>query len=1244
MILKLYNIEHTLIGGLKNHKDAVVESELSTGDKTLSFSWNSRNKIQIPHEYYLRTDKDEFVVKENSKGSNGYRNIVAKLNLEEIEGRVWDDYVVKECTAQYAADYALTDTGWSCISTVPKDRIRNISLKKVSSYQILEKILEAFTCEVQYDTFQKIVYLKEKVGQDKGVYFASGINLKEVSDSGDTYDYATRIIPIGADGLEITGVNDGKRYLENYQYSNKVKTIIWEDTNYTDAEALKADADYKLNEISKPKKTFQAKVADLAKMKPEYGILSYSVGDTVTIMDNKEDIHEKQRITKTVEYLNNPEKNTCDISNTVLSFEEMQKKLFAAAECIENVTTDNGTIKGSSVDAIDVTQIIGLERYIAEDINDLKVDYLYVRSEFGTPYAVIGNGVLTQADVTNLTVTGREDSALSYITELHTTNAYGDYAKFGVVEADNIAALEARIDKITATEVTTEYLEANYAKINMANVDTASIRQGFLENLMVDQGIIADRVVSGEVVATKVLTGVKIDAADISTGKLDAANIEVINLNAANITVGTINGQQIAPGAIDMSNLSESLAGTITQTEKDVEEALSQAGIANQNATGAVSIANGKSTSYYQTTAPTGGTYSKNDIWFDTDDGNRMYYYSGSGWTATQFGTNAIVASAITAEKIASSAVTAAKISTGAVSADKIAANAVTAAKIASSSVTAAKIASSAVTAVKIAAGAVTTDKLSANAVTAAKIASRTITADKIVAGSITSTEINVSDLVSTGLIGANRITAKNILVDDLNALGATIGGFTIGAKYLANNTTTLAGASDSVYVGLDGISCGKKFKVTSLGVLTASSVDLTGKITASSGKIGGFTIGTSALYNGTTSKTSTTAGIYIGTGAIRAYGSASAYTHIESGKLTCTGANIKGSLYLDNGLYMYHTSGENEEAGYSNILSWKTYSESFVISASRSWWFNSSVNIGEGLYVENNIGAGNDISASGAVYASNWLRTYGDTGWYNQTYGGGWYMKDSTYIRNFNSKHLLLSGNCYFGSTSYYINNSGGARLQVVRLGSTSYGLNNDGSAYLGGLKLDNNYLKNDSGAIGFANSTVKIGLWSSAFRPHGDYAGKATLGSSSYRWGRIYTTKAVSVSSDRNIKNNIECIEDNEKYLKFVRFLRPSRYRLNDETTGEYHTGFIAQDVAEDLIRAGLEKSDFAGLIVEDGFHSLCYEEFIPLLMMAEKNTMLRVDSHEEEIKNLKNQLYNVQFELEQAKLEIQQLKAVV
>ena len=225
MLLQLYDLSHTRIAGLKNHKDATVESELSTGDKTLSFLWHKRNKQQIPQEYYVRTDTDEYVIKENSAASNGYRKIVAKLNIEEIEGRSWSEYIVNGVTAQEAADYALTDTGWSCVSTVPADKLRNINLKNVSSYQIVEKILEAYTCEVKFDTFTKTMYLKTQIGEDKGAYFLEGLNLKEITENSDTYDYATIIVPIGADGLGIESANNGTSYLENYQYSNKKRAL-----------------------------------------------------------------------------------------------------------------------------------------------------------------------------------------------------------------------------------------------------------------------------------------------------------------------------------------------------------------------------------------------------------------------------------------------------------------------------------------------------------------------------------------------------------------------------------------------------------------------------------------------------------------------------------------------------------------------------------------------------------------------------------------------------------------------------------------------------------------------------------------------------------------------------------------------------------------------------------------------------------------------------------------------------------
>ena len=50
-------------------------------------------------------------------------------------------------------------------------------------------------------------------------------------------------------------------------------------------------------------------------------------------------------------------------------------------------------------------------------------------------------------------------------------------------------------------------------------------------------------------------------------------------------------------------------------------------------------------------------------------------------------------------------------------------------------------------------------------------------------------------------------------------------------------------------------------------------------------------------------------------------------------------------------------------------------------------------------------------LHVQGDIYADGWLRTSGARGWYSQTYGGGWYMTDSTYIRNYNSKRLRIDG-----------------------------------------------------------------------------------------------------------------------------------------------------------------------------------------------------------------------------------------
>lgn len=93
-----------------------------------------------------------------------------------------------------------------------------------------------------------------------------------------------------------------------------------------------------------------------------------------------------------------------------------------------------------------------------------------------------------------------------------------------------------------------------------------------------------------------------------------------------------------------------SKASAWTPAPEDLEEAI----------TASQETADGKNTVYYQADAPSGGTYKTNDIWFDTDDENKMYHWNGSAWTAAPFGNAAF--SNIDAGKVTTGTMSAARI------------------------------------------------------------------------------------------------------------------------------------------------------------------------------------------------------------------------------------------------------------------------------------------------------------------------------------------------------------------------------------------------------------------------------------------------------------------------------------------------------------------------------------------------------------------------------------------------------
>ena len=121
--------------------------------------------------------------------------------------------------------------------------------------------------------------------------------------------------------------------------------------------------------------------------------------------------------------------------------------------------------------------------------------------------------------------------------------------------------------------------------------------------------------------------------------------------------------------------------------------------------------------------------------------------------------------------------------------------------------------------------------------------------------------------------------------------------------------------------------------------------------------------------------------------------------------------------------------------------------------------------------------------------------------------------------------------------------------------------------------------------------------------------------LGSPNFVWSAIYCSTNELNGSDRNIKNSIEALP--EKYVRMFELVEPKRYKLNNGTSGRFHTGFIAQEVEAAMQKCGITSQEFAGWAAakrKDGSETyfLRYSEFIPVLWA-------KVREQEERLKRL-------------------------
>lgn len=116
------------------------------------------------------------------------------------------------------------------------------------------------------------------------------------------------------------------------------------------------------------------------------------------------------------------------------------------------------------------------------------------------------------------------------------------------------------------------------------------------------------------------------------------------------------------------------------------------------------------------------------------------------------------------------------------------------------------------------------------------------------------------------------------------------------------------------------------------------------------------------------------------------------------------------------------------------------------------------------------------ELTAANTIYSNGWFRSYGDTGWYSQTYAGGIYMIDTTWVRVYNGKAFFVSNEIAATGniTAYYSDE----RLKT-KTGAIDNALDKV-SSLEGFLYVENDLAR----SLGYSNKKQQVGVSAQAVK----------------------------------------------------------------------------------------------------------------------------------------------------------------
>lgn len=298
------------------------------GSKTMQFdiSPQSPEYRLIAEEERIEYDGTYY----NIKSINERRTIAtvnAEIDLDELKSKIFSTFKYDTISLVQAMSTALDGTNWSMVGAGLVTAKRSFDLTDVTPLDIVNNCTNKTMYNVSFDVdnIRKILNVSVPATLANNVFFSDELNLKELTFKGSSSGFATRLYAYGKDGLSFAKINNGKEYIDNNSYSDKVIATVWRDERYTKAESLLVDAQEKLKELAVPERSYVCEIIDLARLnKIEYSEFYIRLNSVIILIDRRRNKRLEHTVIEIKEYPNEPINNTVTLST---SPEKISKKL-----------------------------------------------------------------------------------------------------------------------------------------------------------------------------------------------------------------------------------------------------------------------------------------------------------------------------------------------------------------------------------------------------------------------------------------------------------------------------------------------------------------------------------------------------------------------------------------------------------------------------------------------------------------------------------------------------------------------------------------------------------------------------------------------------------------------------------------------------------------------------------------------------------------------------------------------------